>query len=453
MYRKHFAHRHLLCILSGCCLVFLLAGCFSSPSSPSTGNTPTTSSSTVATTGGVTPTSTTSKGTTPTPTLTTVQMPATQTSCPASGTARAAVTAPLAVGSHPNIVYIYNQNNGSSPTSAILRRFDATTGLKKDIVNIPNGISEAQLSADRQWALFVSQVSNTFELQMVRMDGQGLQTLTCSSTGLSHVQWTPDQKTVAFMNGQTISSATVYLLTLATGTLQAELLPPPNGTIGGVPRTWLDNTHLYLIGFVPNSGAPPQNIYILDTTKGANQHDSDLQKVVAVSGSCFDFDTSFDNTKLFLSQCQAASPGMFTGPSSITAQPAMGGTQSSVFSNSTQAITGIRVISTSKLLFTVEVTNGDSHNGLWKVNTDGTGLTRLTTDSIGHISSFNSFTQFTWANVSRDGSFYALKTQSNQQDGFQNLVFGNISGGAPTTFASLSAPSTDSISIVGWTTM
>lgn len=381
-------------------------------------------------------------------------MPPTQTSCPASGTARAVVTAPLALGSHPNIIYIYNQNNGTSPTSAILRRFDATTGLKTDIVNIPNGmISEAQLSADRQWALFVSHTSGPFELQMVRVDGQGLQTLTCSSTGLSNVQWTPDQKTVAFMNGQTISSATVYLLTLAAGALQAELIPPPNGTIGGVPRTWLDNTHLYLTGFVPNSGAPPQNIYMLDTTKGANQHDSDLQKAVAVSGSCFDFDTSFDNTKLFLSQCQAASPGTFTGPSSITSQPAMGGTQNSVYSNSTLAVTGVRVISTTTLLFTVEVTNGDSHNGLWKVKTDGTGLTRLTNDAVGHISSFNPFTQFTWANVSRDGSFYTLKTQSSQQGGFQNLVFGSVSGGSPTTFASLSAPSTDSVNIVGWTTM
>jgi hypothetical protein len=39
----------------------------------------------------------------------TVQMPPTQTSCPANGTARAAVMRPVKLGKHPTLVYVYNE--------------------------------------------------------------------------------------------------------------------------------------------------------------------------------------------------------------------------------------------------------------------------------------------------------------------------------------------------------
>jgi hypothetical protein len=36
-------------------------------------------------------------------------MPPAQTSCPANGTARAAVMRPVKLGKHPTIVYVYNE--------------------------------------------------------------------------------------------------------------------------------------------------------------------------------------------------------------------------------------------------------------------------------------------------------------------------------------------------------
>ena len=39
----------------------------------------------------------------------TVQMPPTQTSCPANGTARASVMRPVKLGKHPTLVYVYNE--------------------------------------------------------------------------------------------------------------------------------------------------------------------------------------------------------------------------------------------------------------------------------------------------------------------------------------------------------
>ena len=65
-------------------------------------------------------------------------------------------------------------------------------------------IGEAQISADGQWILFTADDAQGFgtTLQLVRMDGQGLQTLYCSMSGngVGNIQWSPDQKTVVFVD-------------------------------------------------------------------------------------------------------------------------------------------------------------------------------------------------------------------------------------------------------------
>jgi hypothetical protein len=48
-----------------------------------------------------------------------------------------------------------------------------------------------------------------------------------------------------------------------------------------------------------------------------------------------------------------------------------------------------------------------SMNGLWKVNADGTGLTRLAA-AAGKQGQFAVFSHAAWANVSRDASLYAF---------------------------------------------
>ena len=55
---------------------------------------------------------------------------------------------------------------------------------------------------------------------MIRLDGQGQQTLYCGAA--SFVQWSPDQKYLAF-DQTTDPYQNIELLTLATGTLQTEL--------------------------------------------------------------------------------------------------------------------------------------------------------------------------------------------------------------------------------------
>src|SRR5260370_4676497 len=73
----------------------------------------------------------------------------TATSCPATGTGRAAVTTPLTLGHQQTIVYVYN-----TPHTAILRRYDVGTNQKTNILSIPDvQINDAQLSTDGQFIL------------------------------------------------------------------------------------------------------------------------------------------------------------------------------------------------------------------------------------------------------------------------------------------------------------
>jgi hypothetical protein len=95
-----------------------------------------------------------------------------------------------------------------------------------------------------------------------------------------------------------------------------------------------------------------------------------------------------------------------------------------------------------------------SQNGLWKVSSSGSGLTRLTVEGKGQSTNLNQYTQFPWSNVSRDGSMYAFETTNSGSVTYPytfSLLYGSLSGGAPTTFASISDGT--QLSIVGWTTM
>src|SRR5712691_8961298 len=115
--------------LSG--LLFLLLVACGSTSPVTTSSTPTPAA---------TPTQSGSPGgsATPTPVVTTAPIPLTQTDCPAAGTARAAVLAPLALGNHPTIVYTVTVQGASTsiPSSTTLYRYDVITGVKTQIVQV-----------------------------------------------------------------------------------------------------------------------------------------------------------------------------------------------------------------------------------------------------------------------------------------------------------------------------
>jgi eukaryotic-like serine/threonine-protein kinase len=453
--------------LASCFMVVLLAACGSQAATGSTpaptSNTPTTAASS----SGATPT----KVPVTTPVTTTVPEPPTLSSCPASGTARAAVMAPLALGSHANIVYIVNQFQSQASSAGTLKRYNVSSGAKAEIVTLPNTlISDAQVSADGQWILFVAVASGQAKLQLIRMDGRGLQTLYCAtppangadpSSAIDNLQWTTDQKTVAF-ESYTNRGNIVYLLKMQSGNLVTEFLAP-RGSVDYRPVTWLDNTRLYLRGL--NADGPSFAFYLLDTSKGANQTFSSLKLIYDASSgcSCGDFDSSYDGQQMdivsYTTDPSAGGPGIGSihGPSTVSTRPAAGGPSTTILTSPNMAFTTIRVVSQNTILLIVNNSGtgagaDTSHNGLWKMRADGTGLTRLTSVGGGVSAgpaSLNQYNQYPWSNISRDGGLYALQQNGGNQN--VSLLNGSLNGGNPTTFASI-ADGTQ-LSIVGWTTM
>jgi serine/threonine protein kinase len=382
-------------------------------------------------------------------------MPATSTSCPGVGTARSFVTAPYLLGQDPTIIYIVNESDSNGPTFGTVKSYDTVTGNKVEIKKTANTrIDEAQLSQDGQWVLFTAHVAGQSEIRAVRMDGQGLQTLYCSQSGsrIAGTQWSFDQKLVAFDVEQDSGRTITYILNMANGSLQAELVSAAPG-LAYLPRTWLDNKRVLLVGFAQNSDAPPQNVYILDATKGANQQASSLQQVYTSNQPCWDFDSSFDTTRLFVNQC---TPGQALGSSTVGFQPATGGTLNTFFTSPTLAINAVRVIAPDDTLLatannTNQGVNGDtSKDGLYLLKTDGSNPSLLTLNNAGETSNLNLFSQYFWSNVSRDGKSYALEMSSSSTNRY-TLLFGSLSGGTPTTFADISDGTI--IEIAGWTRM
>ncbi len=409
----------------------------------------------ITTNNGVTPSATTSntKGGNVTAVSTTQGMPATQTSCPPTGTARGFVSAPLALGNDPTIVYIVNEGPSDAPTFGTLKLYDTNTGNKVEINKTANTrIDEAQVSRDGQWVLFSADVAGQFELRVVRMDGQGLQTLFCAPPGarIFGAQWSENQQLVVFDVGQNSGGVTTYLLHMDSGSLQTELVTASVG-LAYFPRTWLDKTRVLMTGFAQNADALPQNVYILDANKGANQPVSNLQQVVTLGQPCWNFDSSVDSTKLFVNQC---TPGQPDGSSTVGVQPATGGTLNTFFTSSILAINTVRVIDLTSTYLLATATNiepgvssNTSNDGLYKLKTDGSAPLRLTSNNAGETSNLNSFSQYTWSNVSRDGSMYALEI-SNFSTSTYTLIYGSLNGGTPTSFAS--SPRTV-LEIAGWT--
>lgn len=433
-------------------------------------------------TGNQTSTSTTIVGTKPptvpktTPTaLPATPMPQTQTSCPAAGTARAMVTAPLAHGNHASIVYLATQfSNGS--TTSILKRFNVVTGTTSTILTLTNEVvRDPQISADGQWILFDHSTITQDQLQMVRMDGRGLQTLYCGST-FSNIIWSTNQQSVLFsQEAAPQGSYGIYLLNLHTGTVQLELKPTQTqlGSNGVYPVTWLDNTRAY-VAFTTAPIAPFDQLGILDTSKGPNQSASNLVAIyhdktgIPYNYPCWNADSSYDASTLFVAQCSGISAlncsgscelGTREGPSAIYTEPGAGGVLKTLLSSQTLGIAAVRSITSSLLLLQVDNFSQNyqidtSQNGLWIVHSDGTGLTRLTTEANKTSTALCQFSQNPWSNASRDGTLYTFQTSaSNSTHSITayTLSYGSLSGGTPKSFASVNDGS--QLAIIGWTTM
>ena len=379
--------------------------------------------------------------------------PALSTTCPANGTARPAVMTPLALGSHRNIVYIYNEIPPNTTISyGHIKRFDLTTGQKITIVTSGLSIQHAQVSADGQWILFLSQVdprgdpNHSAMLQLVRMDGQGLQTLYCLPSGLTSasVQWATNQKSALITTDANRSTSTITLLTLATGSLQSELNITDTNYSYTV-LTWLNTTRAYVEKIGRLGPPPPITLYLLDT--GSHALTQVLQH--SVRQSYLPIDSSYDSTKLFVSYCPTVVSPIAT---TISVGPATGGTQQTIYHQTNICVQTLRAVTSTTLLMVGQrYTSTSLFNQAWKMKPDGSGRTVLfDTASNGTIYNLNVYTQFPWSNVSRDSSLYSLQTTTNNGSKLQTLDYASLNGGTPIQFAYTTSGSVD---IVGWTTM
>ena len=370
-------------------------------------------------------------------------------SCPHAGTVRQAVIRPLPSGSDQNIIYLESGGSVGNVPEDVLKRYDVKTRSESEIMKVPNktAVVDAQLSKDGQWLLLTTEDAGQFKLQIMRVDGQMLQTLYCLPPAemITDARWSDDQQWIVFNKILPSSQPGImYLLNVGNGVLQPELMP--ESCTGYVPLTWFDKIRVYLIAAAQCASCPCTAILkLLDINKGANQQGEILHNIVGISdgGS---IDISPDRKHLFVSDT-----GLREGPnvpSTISSYAITGGGASTIYQSSTLLVTKIRMISSTALLLLIKSSGNPNQNGLWKLQTGGSGLIQLTTDpnTSQHL---NFFSQDTWSNVSRDSTMYAL--QASYQDNSSALLFGSLNGGPPTAF--VSALDGIRLAMIGWTTM
>jgi hypothetical protein len=474
------ARRPALLSASILCLVMLI---LSACAPNGTGNNPTPGQ-------GATPTTrSTASATQPTQPVQTVAMPPTQTDCPAVSTAnpfgtRAAVMRPLALGQHNNLVYVYNEvPTNTTIAYGHLKRYDVTTGAKTTIVTSGVRIQEAQVSTDGQWIMFLSIPDargdrlHAAMLQMVRMDGQGLQTLYCfpnlnygstttpSTSGSLPVaylpisfQWSVDQRHVLLSSEAGGNISHIDMLDITTGAMRGELLIS-DSLFSYRVMTWLDNSRAYVLTVNRQGPAQPVTLYLLNTAATTNPTNPSWVVVLrhAVRFSDLAMDSSYDGRTLFVSYClQAASPF----DSTVTSGPATGGTQQTIYHQApTTCLESMRAISSTNLLLLVKTATASlssqaEHMALLATSGSG-GLHLLNTLPGGNTYTLNNWTQVPWSNVSRDGALYSLNAyqvlSSNPYQVQTTIYDGSLSGGNPLAVATTNGLS--NIEVAGWTLM
>ena len=376
-------------------------------------------------------------------------IPATpQVDCPATGQGRAMDLVPLpSHGTDSTIIYDYT--GGNSPDT--IKAYNIVTGQKKTIYTVPAGIGGpehvpgenkglVQVSADGEWVLFVA----ANKLQAIRVDGQDLQTLYCtdSSHPFEQFKWSSDQTHIAFILSRRSASPgpnldTLYLLDTTTGSIQTEdtfntSIQVPEGLI------WLDATHIYIeIWEGNNPNITPSALYLLDITQGATH----MQTVWSDSNSAnFYASLSADGKRLYISDAVYDTNIV---QSTIYAHSPTGMGMQVIYHNQTSeaGYTGPVGICAANnvVLFSI--------NGLYKVNPDGTGLTKLFV-SPGNVVDINCGASN--ESISRDGTQYAcLLIYSGGSD--EELDYADLNGGSATQFANTGGAGF--VHIIGWTTL
>jgi len=326
-------------------------------------------------------------------------------------------------------------------------------------VTIKNvSISYAQVSTDGQWILFVAGFSDHSAIQLVRLDGQYLQTLYCQDEGAGSgiVHWSPDQKTIIIEKyNSSLTNQPILSLDLASGALHTIV----TGVLSF--QTWVDDTHFIAAKILSSSSSDPQTLYLIDSTK-RDQQVQHLQMVWQQSSDyCYSVITAFNPNVLYMSQC--ASIQSQTGarqPSHIISIPVSGslpgGWPQQIVVDEVSDITGVCLLTQQSILYAVGSQVGSGiDGGLWKVSTDGNGKTShliVTNDTqpAGDVW-LNTSSSFSWSNVSRDKTMYAVRLGGEVNH--QSLIFGSVNGGNATTIAQADTNLDGVLEIAGWTTV
>ncbi len=385
--------------------------------------------------------------------------------CPPDGTVRAAIMPPLTTThNHDNLVYVDNEQSAPSPkaAAALLMRYDTVTQQKIVILKLVQAtIINAEVSPDGQWALYVSRSDvNMYAIQLVRVDGKYLQTLVCSQQEFMDVSWSPDQQWIAINqllvspNGTAPGATNSYayhfeLLRLATGEFHTTDLTGVTGSISPDVSRWLDNSHLLVERVISVSTSNyTTTLYSLDITLWLNGQQRSMQQLTGPLSGAVNVASDEDGAPLYISQCKGSSQAALP-PCGISEQPIQGGAPQVIYKTANLAIDAIRAYGKGGLLIMVDnVLGNTSQNGVWKLN--GTSLTRLYPTTDNAPTSFNPFTEDPWANVSRDGRWYALKIEAGSSD---TLAIGSMNGGPLTTIDTRGQANWSISGAAGWTTM
>jgi serine/threonine protein kinase len=393
---------------------------------------------------------------TPRPTVNQSSLLTASTDCPdATQSSRAALMPALPPSAVPaqNVVLLEDGGSIQQPGTSTMQRYAVTAPNQQPvpIFSLANSyILNGELSQNGQWLLFSAIVGKRYELRLVRIDGQGMQTLYCAPTQepLNHLQWSFDYQEAIFTVG--LDAPTIYMLDIATGVLHQALVPQGNVTYA--PRFWLNNHYVYLTASLASTPNRPQGMYLLDISKGDHQHSSDLQPIVNDTPGCQDFDSDYASKLLITSSCNTAGSSAdnpATGPSTITLQSALGASNiPQQIYQTTNAIVAVRGIAPNKIMYLVENSGSSSANGLWIINEDGSNPQQLV-NAPNHGLSLCPFSQYSWSNVSFDGSMYAVNSYDPQHHS-NYLYTGHLdqSQALPTTLAINNGTHAF---VVGWT--
>jgi eukaryotic-like serine/threonine-protein kinase len=419
---------------------------------------------------------------TPQPTSTPTQtVPDTSNqTCPASGNGRAASMPALAPGKSNELIYLKQQPD---PDTSTLTRYDIASQTSQPILQISTAEVKASVSPNGQWILLIGRVNGQAALQLVRADGQDLQTLYCApaETGIEEAQLSPDQHMLAFsLINQDLSQSMLLALDLTSGQVHTVLssqvsgYPQPQGLINDAPTTglsllnahaplnplpsqshltfqpqqWINNTSLYLSGTVEgvSPGSAPQLYLLHNVNSSAAQQQSNIQLAAPMTSiqNCNSFDITPDGQNVI---CSIATEMGWTSPAQIQMQATSGGTTHTVYTGPNGGVTTARAIANSTLIFTLS--QNSQPDSLWKINTNGSGLTQLATAPANSWMQFANSGYQPWSILSPDGMFYVIH-EYNPSNGTATLLIGHFNLGSGGASRGLTI-SGSGLEPVGWT--